>query len=478
MSNNTFYITTSIAYVNAAPHIGFAQELLQADVLARWRRQCGDDVFYLTGTDEHGVKNYQTAQKEGRNVRQFVDENAAAFKKLCTSLNISNDDFIRTTDEERHWPGVEKAWRVWRDNGDIYKKEYEGLYCVGCERFITDKELEDGKCPVHHKAPEPVSEENYFFRLSKYADRVKAALEREEIQVYPKRRANEIIRFIEDGVEDISFSRAQENLPWGVPVPFDEEHISFVWSDALLNYISAIGYGRDEERLHTWWPAQVQGIGKDITRFHLLYWPAILMSLDLPLPERFLIHGFITVDGQKMSKSLGNVIDPFELVEQYGVDATRYFLLREIPPTEDGDFSYDRFKERYNADLASGLGNLLARLASLGAGYEIAPNDNFFDAETARRHYTDAMEEFRFHKALELVWQYIAHLDKTITDREPWRLEGEERLPVLNDCFGGLQLVGELLKPFLPATADSITETIDRGRAGILEKQEPLFPRL
>ncbi len=362
---NKFYITTSIAYTNAFPHAGFALELIQADVLAHHHRLLGDDVFFLTGTDENGLKNFQAAEKAGKTPQEFVDGISAKFKELTRILNISNDDFIRTTDKKRHWPTVQKVWLKLKENDDIYKKKYKGLYCVGCEAFIKEKDLIDGKCPIHKKEPQILEEENYFFRLSKYQKKIKEIIEKEKIKIIPESRKNEILSFIRQGVEDISCSRSKENLKWGVPVPDDNTQIIYIWLEALLNYISALDYAKNGPNFKKFWPADIHCVGKDIFRFHSLLWPAMLLSLKLPLPKTIFVHGFITVAGQKMSKSLGNVIDPFELVKKYGVDPVRYYLLSEIPSTEDGDFTYEKFEKRYNSDLASGIGNLVARIRAM-----------------------------------------------------------------------------------------------------------------
>ena len=359
-----FYISTSIAYANAPPHLGFALELVQADVLTRYQRSLKKDIFFLTGTDEHGAKVVKAAERAPKTPKDFVDEISWKFKALAKVLDISNDDFIRTSDQKRHWPEVRKVWLKLKENGDIYKKKYQGLYCVGCEAFITKKDLADGKCRIHQKEPEVIKEENYFFRLSRYSKMITEILRMGKINIIPETRKNEMLSFVGQGLEDISFSRPRKDLKWGIPVPNDETQTIYVWADALTNYLSGA-----KNR----WPADIQCIGKDILKFHSLIWPGMLLSLGLPLPKVILVHGFITVAGQKMSKSLGNVIDPFELVKKYGTDAVRYFLLREIPPTEDGDFTYEKFEGRYNADLAKGLGNLAARVITMAGNSPTSP---------------------------------------------------------------------------------------------------------
>ncbi|PJB98939.1 MAG: methionine--tRNA ligase, partial [Candidatus Nealsonbacteria bacterium CG_4_9_14_0_8_um_filter_36_17] len=362
--NKKFYITTSIAYTNTPPHIGYALELIQADVLARYHRILGKKVFFLTGTDEHGQKVVKAAEEAEKEPKEFTDKITARFKLLTKVLNLSNTDFIRTTDEKRHWPVAREVWLKLKENGDIYKKNYKGLYCVGCEAFITKKDLINGKCKIHQKEPEVVEEENYFFRLSKYSKQIKEIIKKDNVKIIPEERKNEMLNFVSQGLEDVSFSRPRKDLKWGIPVPDDNSQTIYVWADALINYISALDYPNGEN-FKKYWPADVHCLGKDILRFHSTIWLGMLLSLGLELPKNIFVHGFITSNGQKMSKSLGNVIDPFELVKKYGTDAVRYFLLREITPTEDGDFTYEKFEARYNSDLASGLGNLVARVLTL-----------------------------------------------------------------------------------------------------------------
>src|SRR3989338_11310750 len=359
-----FYITTSIPYTNAPPHIGFAFEAIQADVVARYRRHLGEDVYFLAGTDEHGLKTKKEAELAGKTPEAFADEMSQKFRDLKGILNLSNDDFIRTTDKKRHWPAVKKLWEAIDKNGDVYKKKYKGFYCPGCEAFKTQKELVNGNCMIHQKPVEEIQEENYFFKLSKYLPEIKKLIKKDAIIITPETKKNEILGMIENGLDDISFSRSKEKY-WGWPVPGDDSQVFYVWQDALPNYISAIGYGTDEKKFKKYWPVDVHCIGKDIIKFHAIYWPAMLLSAGLDLPKSIFVHGFINVGGQKMSKSIGNVIDPFELVDMCGADAVRYFLLREISPTEDGDFTYEKFEQRYNADLAGGIGNLLARTITL-----------------------------------------------------------------------------------------------------------------
>ena len=460
-----FYLTTSIAYVNGVPHLGYALEMVQADALARFRRQEGDDVFFLTGTDEHGAKIARAAEAAGVTPREYVDTNAEVFRALKGALNLSWDDFIRTSDESRHWPNVVSVWNKLVEAGDIYKKTYKGLYCIGHEAFVTEKDLVEGKCRDHNAAPEVIEEENYFFRLSKYAEEVKKRIVLGELQIIPQGRAKEIVNFIDQGMEDISFSRPRKDLSWGIPVPSDETQTVYVWCDALVNYLFPQGR----------WPADVHCIGKDILRFHALYWPAMLMSATMPLPKALFVHGHITSEGQKMSKTLGNVIDPFTLVEKYGVDAVRYYLLREIPPTDDGDFGVAKFEARYSADLANGLGNFAARTAALGAraGVGVAgnPEDAVVYAVTkARETVRIKMAEYAMHEAVAAVWDLITFGNQYMNEKKPWDkgvAEGDKNIAIGNGLFI-VDAVADLLTPFLPQTA----EKIKAGDTGML------FPRI
>jgi len=464
-----YYVTTSVAYTNAFPHVGFALELIQADVLARYNRSLNKDVFFLTGTDEHGAKIVKAAKKAGKEPKEFVDEIAQKYKELKHPLNLSNNDFIRTSDQKRHWPVVQDIWLKLKKNDDIYKKKYKGLYCSGCEAFITKKDLKDGKCAIHKKEPEAVEEENYFFRLSKYSDKIKKLIEKEEIKIVPETRKNELLGFLKQGLKDISFSRPSKDLKWGIPVPDDSSQTIYVWNDALVNYLSALDKNK-------YWPADVHCIGKDILKFHGLIWSAMLLSLGLPLPKTIFVHGFISVDNQKMSKSLGNVIDPFKLVEKYGTDAVRYYLLREIPSTEDGDFSYNKFEARYNADLAGGIGNLLARVRSMAekTGFEQSQSIKK-EIEKTQKKYKKALDEFKFNKALESIWELIGYCDKYIEDKKPWQGKSDK---VLGDLLYALDNIAVLLKPFLPETSERILKEIERKDKFKNKKGKVLFLRI
>jgi len=474
-------------YTNSPPHIGFAFESVQADVIARYHQLLGEDTFFLTGTDEHGTKVAKAAKEVGKNPKEFADEIAEKVKELKEVLNLSNDDFIRTTDQKRHWPAVKKVWLKLKETGNIYKKKYQAFYCSGCEAFITRKDLVDGKCVIHQVEPEIVDEENYFFKLSKYSKIIEKLIEKDELKIIPETRKNEILSFIRQGLEDVSFSRPREKLSWGIPVPDDETQTLYVWADALTNYISAIGYFEETEQFKKFWPADVHCIGKDITRFHAVIWPGMLLSLGLLLPKIIFVHGFITVGGQKMSKSLGNVIDPFELVEKYGstsspqagTDAVRYFLLREIPPTEDGDFTFEKFKKRYNSDLAAGIGNLVARVITLAkipkSKFQISkqiPNSKFQTIiDESWENYHGALEKFKFNEALISIWDLTSFCGTYIEKERPWKKSEKQKFTISNLQTTIIE-IAKLLQPFLPETSEKILRQIKN------KKPEILFPKI
>ena len=485
-----FYISSSIVYTNRNPHIGFALEIIQADVIARYHRILGEEVLFLTGTDENGMKNVQAAKKVGKTPKDFTEEISKRVRGLTKILNLSNDDFIRTTDKRRHWPTVEKIWLKLKENGDIYKKKYKGLYCVGCEAFIKEKDLINGKCPIHKKVPEVIEEENYFFRLSKYQKQLNRIIRTEVIKIIPEARKNELLNFINQGLEDISCSRSREKLKWGIPVPDDKTQTVYVWLDAILNYLSAVDYVTDGDKFKKFWPPDVHCIGKDIfIRFHGSLWPAILLSLGLELPKAIFVHGFITVNGQKMSKSLGNVVDPFELVEKYGTDSVRYFLLREISSIEDGDYTRQKFEQRYNTDLANGLGNLLARVTTLGAKLKIKneklkiTEQNSKIIEKTWQKYKNSLEEFKFNEALAEIWRLISFCDRYIEKERPWE-KSDNQLSVIGDLLIALSNIAQILKPFLPETSEKILNQLglekekDFWRFKIKKAKEVLFPKI
>lgn len=470
-----FYITTSIPYTNAPPHIGFALEAVQADVIARYHRSLKEDVFFLTGTDEHGLKTKKAAESAGLSLNDFLDKTSQKFKNLKESLNLSNDDFIRTTDKVRHRPSVIKLWNELAKKRELYKRKYKGFYCEGCEAFKTQKEIIDGKCAIHQTSVEEIQEENYFFRLSKYLPKVKEALKKGKIKVIPESRKNEVLEMIESGLEDVSFSRSKDKY-WGFEVPGDPSQTIYVWIDALPNYISAIGYAKNSEKFKKYWPADVHCIGKDIVKFHAIYWPAMLLSAGLDLPKSIFVHGFITVGGQKMSKSLGNVVDPFELVKKYGTDAVRYYLLREITPTEDGDFTFEKFEQRYNADLAGGIGNLLSRTIALAQKPDfkkkIKKTATIRDkVDIAKKECVRHLENYKFSEALKSVWELIGICDRYINEKKPW--EGKSNFSqVISDILFILDKISDLLSPFLPETSEKIRKALKS------KGQVTLFPKI
>ncbi|MFA5754925.1 MAG: methionine--tRNA ligase [Candidatus Paceibacterota bacterium] len=472
------FISTSIAYVNASPHLGHALELVQADTVARHHRLMGDNVFFLSGSDENSLKNVQSAEKANENVADFVYSNYTKFFQLKDILNLTFDDFIRTT-EERHFIGAQKLWKSCEK--DIYKKKYSGLYCVGCEEYYKEEELVDGMCPEHKTKPVLIEEDNYFFKLSQYQDRIKKIIESDEVKIIPESRKNEIVSFINSGLQDFCISRTNERAKgWGIDVPGDNSQKMWVWFDALSNYINALGYGSsDEKKFNEFWQEnkeKIHFIGKGINRFHSVYWLAMLLSAGISLPKTLFVHGYITVDGQKMSKSIGNVISPSELVEKYGCDGVRYYLLREIPPLGDGDFTYEKFEKRYNSDLAGGLGNLFSRMMSMvvkkNLKFEIKPNDVFVskNEEIIKKVNEDFIQ---FNNSLSHIWELIAFCDKYIDEEKPWAVEDDEKLKeIFSNVIFSLKNISELLKPFLPETAEKMEKGIETLEI------EPLFPRI
>lgn len=483
MNKKTFYLTTAIPYVNAAPHVGFALEIVQADALARYHRLLGEAVYFLTGSDENALKNVQAAEKEGIPTQELVDKYSRRFADLKKVLNLSFDDFIRTT-EKRHVRGAQKLWLACRK--DIYKKLYAGWYCVGCEEFKTKKDLVNGACPEHPgKKLELVKEENYFFRLSKYQKKLEELISKDKLKIIPQERKNEVLAFIRSGLEDFSISRSFKRAKgWGVPVPNDPEQIIYVWFDALINYITALGYAENGSLFKKFWLENkniLHCIGKGIIRFHAVYWPAMLLSAGLPLPTQEFVHGYVTVDGQKISKSLGNVIDPVFLVNKYGTDSIRYYLLKEITPFQDGDFNLGHFQEVYNADLANGLGNLVQRVSKLAENAKLKGPSSPSDSEGSEgkqkfRRYHQFLENYKFNEALVFIWKKITSLDKFIDQTKPWTKAGKELEEILQKAILEILEISFLLKPFLPETADKIENIFNCQK--ILAPKVPLFPRV
>jgi len=466
-----FYITTTLPYVNAEPHIGFALEIIQADVVARWQRLLGKMVIFNFGTDEHGLKIYRKALEQNKDPKVYCDEFAAKFDDLKTALNLSYTNFIRTTDEHHVRAAQEFWWRCVK-NGDIYKKNYITKYCVGCELEKTDSELAEGKCPVHPNLNlEIIEEENYFFRFSKYQQPLLDFYNKHPDFVLPEGKYNEIRTFVNAGLEDFSVSRLKKKMPWGINVPDDPEHVMYVWFDALINYISTLGWPEDKKTFNDYWPG-IQVAGKDNLRQQTAMWQAMLLSAGLPNSGQVFIHGFMTINGQKISKSAGNTIDPIELSKKYGVDAIRYYLLAKVHPWEDGDFSIAKFEEGYNADLANGLGNLVARVAKL-AEKAILParqKGGFEKVVLGLKH-----EDWRFDEAIKIIWVWISDLDRKIEEQKPWTLEGKELENTIAPIADEVVVIANGLLPFLPGTAEKI---LKQFTSPTIKSEAPLFPRI
>lgn len=481
-----YYITSAIPYVNAKPHIGHALEFVQADTIARYHRSIGDDTLYLCGSDENALKNVQAAEKDGIPIQEFVNKNTKFFVEMAKKLYIHFDVFQQGSNQDHH-ASSQKLWELCSKNGDIYKKAYQGLYCVGCETFYSPDELnKNGECFEHPgKKLEEVKEENYFFKLSAYKEKLIEILEKKEIEIVPAYRTNEVISFLKGAVQDISISRSNERAKnWGVPVPGDTTQRIYVWFDALNIYQSGIGFGLNEDLYKKWWPADLQLIGKGIVRFHAVYWPAFLLSAGLKLPKKILVHEYITVNGQKMSKTLGNVIDPLDMVQKYGADALRYYCLAKISPFQDGDFSEEKLVEAYNSDLANGLGNLVARVAKLC-------ETNKFPVEQLKRlregrenrlwqEIQAPLEQFRFNEALDIIWGTIKGINVYINRERPWQQELSDANQTLSNIIIGSESVislldiAECLQPFLPETSNKILKQF----SGSIKSQSPLFPRI
>ncbi|EKE18505.1 MAG: hypothetical protein ACD_9C00313G0013 [uncultured bacterium] len=467
-----FYITTTLPYVNAQPHAGFALEIVEADVLARFKRiELGkENVFFNTGTDEHGLKLFRKAEELGMDVQDYVDQQAENFKKLKDVLNIDWNNFIRTTNEH-HIKAAQEFWRRCEANGDIYKKSYKTKYCVGCESEKTDSELVEGKCCDHPSMEiEIIEEENYFFRFSKYQQPLLELYEKNAEFVLPKNRLKEIKNFVANGLDDFSISRLKTKMPWGIEVPGDEDQVIYVWFDALVNYITAAGWPDDMEKFNSLWPA-VQIAGKDNLRFQAAMWQSMLMSAGIQPSKQIFINGFITVDGQKMSKSIGNVISPAEMVEKFGVDGTRYLILNGGNFGEDMDITWERMTEKFNADLANGLGNLVSRFVKLS---EKANLDKIM-TENHGLYDDDIMEKMEYSRALNNIWNKIRELNKYIEDNKPWEL-AKNNEKKFNEVMGSLNMwissIAEALIPFMPETSEKIKTALETKQA------QPLFQRI
>jgi len=476
------FVTTAIPYVNAKPHIGFALEVIQTDVVARYSREKlgTDSVRALTGSDENSLKNVQAAEVAGEDTAEFVERHAEEFKNLQSLLNLSFDDFIRTR-EDRHIKGAQKLWSACNPD-DIYKKEYKGLYCVGCEAFYTEKEISDGMCPEHKKELEVIEEENYFFKLSNYQKRIEELIESDNLKVFPKSRKNEILSFIKGGLEDFSISRSQERAKhWGVSVPGDESQVMYVWFDALSNYITALDYANDGDLYQEYWQSdeskKVHMIGKGILRFHAVYWPAMLMSAGLKLPTEIFVHDYVTIEGEKISKSIGNVIHPKELVDEFGTDAVRYYFLREIPSAGDGDYSREIMELRY-AELANQLGNLVSRVAAMSEKYFDGQLDKVArDWSEKNQVLNSEIENYDFKKYIDAIFEVVSEANEMIDKQAPFKLvKTDERAAkeVLSDIAEMIRWISQALLPIIPESAGEI---LKRYSGDKILTGNPLFPR-
>ena len=472
-------VTTSIPYVNGRPHVGFALELVQADAIARYHRLTDKQTRFQTGTDENAFTNVLSAQEQGIGTRELVDRNSEVFRTLGEVLNCSADDFVRTS-KEPHRRGVHALWKLLQP-GDVYRKNYRGLYCIRCEDYYLERDLVDGRCPDHEIEPVEVEEENYFFRLSAYQEQIEALLESGRIAVVPAKRQREVLSFVKQGLRDFSISRSAERVDdWGIEVPDDPTQVIYVWIDALINYISGPGFGSSKAwKAH--WNEEVRKIhviGKDVWKFHAVYWPALLLSAGLPLPDEIIVHGFLTVNGRKISKSLGNAVDPFECVEKFGTDGVRYYLLRAVSPFDDGDFSTGRLRDLYNADLANGLGNLVSRLTTLAerGGYGCFETNEVPEPPAG---FQKAIEGYEFNRALESLWAPISQVNREIDAEKPWELlktdKDEQLRHHLNRWLGELRRTGYWLQPFLPDAGGKVLKALGQKPIRAFGN---LFPRI
>lgn len=477
-AKRAFYITTTLPYVNADPHVGFAMEFVRADIIARWKRLQGFEVFFNTGTDEHGQKIFEAAAKAGKSAQEYVDEYAAKFRELVPLLGVSEDvRFVRTTDRH-HEAAAQEFWRRVEKNGYIYKKNYKAKYCVGCEETKTESELVDGRCPIHpNRELEIREEENYFFKFSAFGDRLVALYDSGAFRVVPEFRLNEMREFIKRGLEDFSISRLRSKMSWGVPVPGDEDHVMYVWFDALVNYVSTLGWPEDAATFERFWKngTPTQYCGKDNTRFQSVMWQAMLIAADLPPTHTVAVNGFVTGEGGvKMSKSLGNVINPVEVVREYGTEALRYFVAKEIPSFEDSPFTMERFKAAYNAGLANGLGNLASRVMKMATTHldaPIAEPSGAFPSD-----YAKALDSFDIHAAAAAVWRHIAEADSLIQEKAPFKLVKTDKaaaVEVIKGLCARLYAIGAMLEPIMPETSKSVRALVRENKM----PEAPLFLR-
>lgn len=482
---NDFYITTPIYYASGPPHIGHAFATLYADVIDRYQKSLGKNVFFSAGLDEHGSKIEEKAVLSGKSPQEFVDEIAEKYLDCWKTLNIQYDDFIRTT-SQRHKKGVYEFFEKLKKSGDIYESFYEGLYCVDCEKFITEKELKNGLCPDHLKPPQKIKEKNYFFKLQKYLPLIKQKIMDKELKIIPESRENEILAMLNTGIPDFSVSR--EKVKWGIPYPDDETQTIYVWIEALLNYLTILDFPNGE-KFKTFWPADCHVIGAEINKFHSTFWPALLLSAGLPLPKTIFVHGLFTINGQKISKTLGNVIDPIDIAEKFGSDAARYLLLSQFPAEEHGDVKESDFAAKYNADLAHGVGNFFERILTMVNEYKKdAVDKNLIEkeiavlTEKAENDYRSKMENYRLFDALQAIFSFIKILDKYINEKEPWKLyknQNPDLDVVLASLFFGLQKTAAMLKPFIPSKIAETENYILKMKNGTLPAGQKLnlFPR-
>ena len=477
------YITTAIPYVNGTPHIGNAIDYLLADIWTRYQKQNGRDVRFSVGTDEHGNKIAIKAAELGLDPKSYVDKMYINFESLMKKINTEYTDFVRTTDSH-HINAVQYIWQVLQPY--IYKGSYEGWYCVGCESFVSDKEATEnnGVCPDHNQSYQHIKEENYYLKTSAFTDKIRQAIVSDEMQIVPEFRKKEFLELIKGGVQDVSISRPKKNLSWGIPVPGDPEQIIYVWIDALANYITVLGYP-DQQGWQEYWPADVQVLGKDIMRFHAGIWPAMLLGLGLALPKKLLVHGHVGVGGVKMSKTLGNIVDPIQIIDEYGLDAFRYFFSRHIPTLDDGDFTWETFENSYNTELANDLGNVIQRVAGMITRYQSGVIGEVPEGEHDMDTYHKAMENLQFDKAVDEIWLMVRSLNQYIENVKPWEIAkkvekdseaADHLVEVLNNAVGALTQIGDLLVPFLPATADKIRQLFKPG--SIVTVDGVLFPRV